>query len=142
MRAYLDTEFNGMGGELISLALVPEHDTLDNFYAALPCHSPVPWVAEHVIPKLKVNTVGLHVFKSLLHAYILLVLKSDEAHVDIYADWPDDFKYFCDLLITGPGEMMALPHGISFHFVDVKSEPNDPHNALSDAIALRGAVIG
>lgn len=45
---WLDTEFNGTGGALISLALIDEHDA--SVYFALPCDDPVPWVAEDVMP--------------------------------------------------------------------------------------------
>ena len=34
MRYFLDTEFNGFGGDLLSLALVPEHGA-DEFYVTL-----------------------------------------------------------------------------------------------------------
>ena len=53
MRYFLDVEFNGFGGDLISLALVPEDHTTEPFYEALPCADAVPWVAGHVIPVLQ-----------------------------------------------------------------------------------------
>ena len=52
MRYFLDTEYNGFGGALISLALVPEYGD-DEFYAILKCPDPiVAWVERHVIPYL------------------------------------------------------------------------------------------
>ena len=52
MRYFLDTEFNGFGGALISLALVPEHGDQE-YYATLPLPEPVhPWVERHVVPYL------------------------------------------------------------------------------------------
>ena len=35
MKLFLDTEFNGFGGKLISMALVPEDKTLPEFYKEL-----------------------------------------------------------------------------------------------------------
>ena len=44
MRYFLDTEFNGFGGQLLSLALVPE-DGGEEFYITLQHDGPFePWV--------------------------------------------------------------------------------------------------
>ena len=40
MRYFLDAEFNGFGGELISIALVPEDLSLTPFYEAIDCAEP------------------------------------------------------------------------------------------------------
>lgn len=51
MPLYLDTEFNGHGGELISMALASTGGT--HFYVELPLPQNVqPWIAENVVPKL------------------------------------------------------------------------------------------
>ena len=51
MRYFLDTEFNGFGGALLSLALVPEDG--QEFYVTLECDDPVfPWVERNVMPYL------------------------------------------------------------------------------------------
>jgi hypothetical protein len=42
MRYFIDAEFNGFGGQLISLALVPEDRDAVPFYEALPCTEPEP----------------------------------------------------------------------------------------------------
>ncbi|WP_141617552.1 hypothetical protein [Myxococcus sp. AB036A] len=53
MRYYLDTEFNGFGGELMSLALVPSDPALESFYVAVEWVGPTdPWVETHVVPYL------------------------------------------------------------------------------------------
>ncbi len=51
MRYFLDTEFDGVGGRLISLALVPE-DGGEEFYAVIAGDAEVPWVERHVMPYL------------------------------------------------------------------------------------------
>nr|MBP8234387.1 hypothetical protein [Rhizorhabdus sp.] len=53
MRYYLDTEFNGFGGDLLSLALVPEYGDQD-YYVVIPTDAPYhPWVEKHVVPYLE-----------------------------------------------------------------------------------------
>lgn len=142
MRYFLDTEFNGFGGQLISLALVPE-DSDQEFYASLPLPDDLhPWVAQHVVPYLR------HVPPAMDHE-----LTRDQAadHVAAYlsgdpeplicADWPDDIAHFCQLLLTGPGQMVTVPR-LTFELINAagfSSAANSrvPHNALHDARALR-----
>ena len=50
MRYFIDVEFNGFGGPLISLALAAEDPGTAPPYEALPCHVPEPWVVSHVLP--------------------------------------------------------------------------------------------
>ena len=50
MRLWIDTEYNGFRGALISMALVDEEGR--EWYEVLKCRSPSPWVAKHVMPKL------------------------------------------------------------------------------------------
>ena len=48
LRYFLDTEFNGFGGELLSLALVPDEGDRE-FYVVLPLPDTLdPWVERHV----------------------------------------------------------------------------------------------
>ena len=49
MKLFLDCEFNGFGGELISMALVDENERY--FYEVLPCINPTAWVLDNVIKK-------------------------------------------------------------------------------------------
>ena len=52
MRYFFDTEYNGFGGALLSLALVPE-DGGEEFYVTIACPDPLdPWVERNVIPYL------------------------------------------------------------------------------------------
>jgi hypothetical protein len=56
----------------------------------------------------------------------------------IIADWPDDIRYFCEALITGPGQCINLHHQIKFE-LDLSVNYNSlvPHNALHDARAIK-----
>ena len=62
------------------------------------------------------------------------------------ADWPEDIAHAARLLITGPGQMKPI-RSLRFELVDPHimgpGAPGDvPHNALSDARALRAMVLG
>ena len=147
MRYFLDTEFNGFGGALLSLALVPEDGT--EFYATLSWgESLLPWVERNVVPYLDHVPVGLVSPRlSRLDAAVALshYLAVDPAPA-IIADWPEDIAQFCNLLMTGPGEMVPVPP-ITFELVPLSrfstaANSAVPHNALHDARALREHVLG
>ena len=147
MRYFLDTEFNGFGGALLSLALVPEDG--GEFYATLACDDDVlPWVERNVVPYLDHVTVGLvspRVSRRDAAAELSHYLAVDPAPV-IVADWPEDIAQFCNLLMTGPGEMVPVPH-LTFELVPLggfSTAANSavPHNALHDARALKEHVLG
>jgi hypothetical protein len=147
MRYYLDTEFNGFGGELISLALVPEHGDQE-FYVVLPLPEPLhPWVERNVIPYLNAVPPGLDATtRSRIEAAheIAVYLRPDEDPV-IVADWPDDIAYFCALLVTKAGDMAPVGN-LRLEFVSspgfsTAAISKVPHNALHDARALRDFML-
>ena len=147
MRYFLDTEFNGFGGGLISLALVPEYGDQE-FYAVVPLdEAPVPWVAQHVLPYLGAVPPGMTadpIPRGEAARELALYLNGDEEPV-IVADWPDDIAYFCKLLMTGPGQMVTTGT-LRFLFLDntgfsTAENSRVPHNALHDARALRDFVL-
>ena len=115
MRYFLDTEFNGFGGALISLALVPEDG--EEFYATLAYEGALlPWVEQNVVPFLDHVPVGLE--STRLSRGDAAIALSHYLAIDpeplIVADWPEDIAQFCNLLMTGPGEMVPIPPD-SFH---------------------------
>lgn len=130
MSLYLDTEFNGFGGRLISMGLVSDVDG-EEFYEVLPLPSKVhPWVNEHVVPFLVKDSVSDHVFDHRLIHF----LRKHDAEI-IYADWPADFVYLLDRLYSDNGFM--FPVFPCFQLVNSgKLQSAVPHNALSDARAL------
>lgn len=140
MRYFLDAEFNGFGGQLISIALVPEDQAAAPFYEALPCAQPEPWVAEHVMPVLQTKPIARSEMIAKLGAY----LRDDEEPV-IVGDWPEDIAHLALLMVTGPGARMPAPTTI-FELLDLPlfdSERSSklPHNACHDAAALRDYVL-
>lgn len=146
MRHFLDAEFNGFGGPLISLAPVPEDRRANSFYEALPCAEPSTWVAEHVLPVLRTQPVSRPEMVERLAAYLTRDLEPV-----VVADWPEDVAQMALLLMTGPGHRMPLPR-LMFELLDLPlfdsaALSEVPHNACHDATASsrlcldRGAAI-
>ena len=147
MRYFLDTEFNGFAGELISLALVPEHGDQE-YYAVLPLPDHVhKWVERNVVPYLHavpVGSDGQQTSRLEAAAGLARYLAGDPDPV-IIADWPEDIAHFCALIVTAPGEMAPVG-SLRFEFLSspgfsTSVNSRVPHNALHDARALRDFVL-
>jgi hypothetical protein len=144
---FLDCEFNGFGGELISIALAGEvrEIYLCRPEAELNAMVPHPWVEEHVLPFLALpdarpEIVPLRDFGRTIQAF----LSSDPAP-EIVADWPEDLSHFMRCLILSPGQMVRIPD-LTMRLVNASAYPTDleaavQHNALWDARALRHARL-
>jgi hypothetical protein len=147
VRYFLDTEFNGFGGALLSLALVPE-DHGEELYITLACDDPLdPWVERHVMPYLDTVPEALRGprLKRRCAADALAHWLAHDDDALIVADWPEDLAQLAMLLITGPGRMMTVP-GLTLRFeplpgFSTAANSAVPHNALHDARALRDHVI-
>ena len=147
MRYFLDTEFNGFGGALLSLALVPEDGS--EFYVTLAFEGPVePWVERNVMPYLDHVPVGLVSprMKRPDAAIALAHYLAIDPAPHVVADWPEDIAQFCSLLMTGPGEMVPVPR-TTFELIPLSgfgTAANSvvPHNALHDARTLRDHLLG
>jgi hypothetical protein len=142
MRYYLDTEFNGIGGDLISLALVGEDGR--ELYLELPCLWPMPWVEQNVMPIIRCPGAEPMFCRDRHVGKLLEQFLATDLHPQIIADWPDDITYFCKALIVGPGQMVHIP-SLLFEMVRVDSYPTDlpgaiQHNALWDARTLRHKI--
>ena len=133
MRLFLDCEFNGFGGELISLALVDENN--QSFYEVLACQNPTPWVVEHVIPILNQAPISLERFQKQLQNFL-----NQYDAIEIIADWPEDFALFSRCLIVSAGRCLSLPPlkmQLWMQESNAKVASQQPHNALADAQALK-----
>lgn len=132
MRLWIDCEWNDYKGELISMALVAEDGR--EWYEVLDCLNPSPWVQMHVMPSLDAMSTAS---RGYMQASLLIFLSVYDG-VQIVADWPEDIKHFCDLLIVGPGERIPTPPLVMEVRRDINSEASElPHNALADARAMR-----
>jgi len=144
MRYFLDTEFNGWLGELISLAMVCEDGRELYLLNIDRLENTIDWVKENVMPILTVP--GADPLCSTLDQIgprIEEFFAGDKAP-HIVVDWPDDIKYLCEMLITGPGEMIRVPR-MTFELARVDAYPTAlpgavQHNALWDARALSLAL--
>jgi len=134
MNLFIDTEFNSFGGELMSIALVAKDFT--DFYEELKLPEIIhPWVAENVVPLLHNTPITRILLQNRLERFL-----RNYNHVNIIADWPEDIRYFCDLLITGPGTRIQYPR-MTLEIVKIDSHSEKPHHALYDAVGLRNAYM-
>jgi hypothetical protein len=146
LRYFLDTEYNGWGGALLSLALVP--DDGEELYLTLDWSGALEeWVERNVVPYLDTVPVSLvsprlsrqDAARAISHYF------AGDPQPLIVADWPEDIAYFNALLVTGPGVMTEVP-GLSFQFMPLSgfstaANSKVPHNALHDARSLRDHVL-
>lgn len=146
MRYFLDTEFNGFGGELVSFALVPEFGDHE-FYAVLPLPEDIhPWVERHVVPYLHMVPPGFdYALDPIAAAHEVATYLASDRNPVIVADWPDDIALFCKLLMIGPGDIVNIGH-LTFEYLSspgfsTANNSKVPHNALHDARALRNFVL-
>ena len=133
MKLFLDCEFNGFGGELISMALVDENERY--FYEVLPCINPTAWVLDNVIPILNKQTIDLKEFKENLFNFL-----NHYETIHIVADWPEDFSLFLTTLMLQQGVCMTTPK-LTMELWESDANlticSEIPHNALQDAFALK-----
>lgn len=138
MKLYIDTEFNGFGGELISMAIAAEDGK--EWYGVLTVPSKQnAWVSQHVIPFLAIeNYTGLPMGVSgFVNSFERFIIQYNGA--EVIADWPADLEHFC-YMMTYAGEKAGFRIPIECTMQLIRSgnlEPEIPHNALSDARALR-----
>ena len=133
MKLFLDCEFNGFGGELISMALVDENEKY--FYEVLPCMNPTSWVFNNVIPILNKQAIDLKTFKKKLFNFL-----NHYETIHIVADWPEDFSLFLTTLMLQQGVCMTTPK-LTMELwesnTNLTIDSEIPHNALQDAFALK-----
>jgi hypothetical protein len=147
VRYFLDTEFNGWGGVLLSLALVPE-DGGEEFYVTLDWSDELdPWVERNVIPYLDTVPecfVSPRLSRSDAATALAHYLAADPEPV-LVADWPEDIAQVSMLLLTGPGQMVPVPpltlRLLTLGNFSTAENSMVPHNALHDARALRDHIL-
>ncbi|WP_312809349.1 hypothetical protein [Agrobacterium cavarae] len=135
MRLYVDTEFNGFGGQLISMAVVSEDGR--EWYEVLPLPESIdPWVAKNVIPCLAKAPIDEMDWRLSLHDFLK---QFDEPTV--VADWYTDLVHFF-------GSFQGRDHAETFAYsckaelvVLDTYESEIPHNALSDARAIKNSIM-
>lgn len=135
LRVAIDCEFNGKGGELISMALVAEDGR--EFYEVVRIpEAPDPWVAANVLPILNKQPAGKALFQAKLRAFL-----AELGDPLIVSDWPVDIAYLCEWVIVGEYPMCTAPmiHAVSMSLPNTPASAI-PHNALEDARAICKAL--
>jgi len=134
MKIWLDTEFNGFGGNLISLGCVAEDGS--EFYEVVDCPAPTQWVRENVFPVIGKLPIAERDLRFKLASF----LNKFDA-IEIIADWAEDIEHFCRALLVADGQQSKIPP-ISMSIVENKNLNSAiPHNALEDARALMLSYI-
>ena len=139
---FLDTEFNGFGGELMSLGLVRQDGESLYLVYTRPVNME-DWVEKNVEPILYSVPEGatVHDVSWAEGSQMIADFLRNDRDITIITDWPDDIRYFCQAIITGPGMMVNLDN-IAFRMVRVDAYPTKlegavQHNALWDAMSLK-----
>ncbi len=148
---YIDCEFDGHNGPLLSIALVPQSD----YGASL--HITVkqgeisdPWVAENVVPILHRHAADESRIVSENHVGgVLREFIGDCDRLAIVADSPVDIGRFCRAISTGLDGGWASTGYPKMQFIveNVDCYPTElegaiQHNAWWDAMALRAKLEG
>lgn len=146
-RYFIDTEFDGHGGPLLSLAMIREDGS--SIYIRTFEEASDPWVIANVVPamhydwadvtmRIPINAVGNEILKHI----------GDDPQPVIIADSPVDIGRFCTALTTGRnGEWVSVEYPtICFQVHNVDCYPTDllgaiQHNAWWDAMALRHVML-
>lgn len=145
MRLYLDTEFNGFGGDLISLAVVSE--TGDHWYGIMSSmtydrkdYKLDPWVKENVIPNLKKDQANIVCESRAWFRASLFQFLDRFVRPTFVVDWYVDVKHLLSLF-DGDSHFSSKAYEFDVEFRMVKGglKSEIPHNALEDAYALRRA---
>ncbi len=128
----IDCEFNGMGGDLISLALVSvcgQHE----FYEVVEMKQPWDgWVKDNVRPIVGQYAIPYEAFQARLQEFLTPFAED----LWFIADYPDDIKYLMEAMLLGPGVSMDFSFNCR---VDERLHSRGskiPHNALEDARAI------
>ena len=145
-RFYLDCEFDGHNGPLLSLALVREDGR--SIHIRTTEQASDPWVIANVIPIMDSHEAGMSQWVPLnevgpsIRAFI-----GDCENPTIIADSPVDIGRFCRAISTGPdGEWASADcPSMSFEVRNIDCYPTNlegavQHNAWWDATALQAAV--
>jgi hypothetical protein len=133
MRLFIDTEFNGFGGELMSMAIVSEGG--DEWYEVLPLPEKIdPWVNSNVVPVLGNLPVSREYFR-----VSFLDFMSDFRNPTIIADWYTDLAHFF-AMFAGRDHTESVGYACKAELVLIDCcDSKVPHNALSDARAIKDA---
>ena len=149
MKYFLDCEFDGHSGPLLSLALVNEAPGGASVHIRTTARAADPWVRENVEPLMDFHAaswsreVELHEVGETIRKFL-----RDNGDLTIVADSVVDIARFCRALSTNrDGGWASVEGDMRFEVYDVAAYPTDvpgavQHNAWWDAMALRRKLTG
>lgn len=142
-RFYIDCEFDGHGGPLLSMAMVDENGIALHVKTTETARD--PWVIQNVVPLLDSHDADFIAECPVSHVgtWLRRMMEHSESPV-IVADSPVDIGRFCAALSTaehGGWASTDFPR-LTFEVHNVDCYPTDlpgavQHNAYWDAMALR-----
>lgn len=139
MRIFVDCEFNGFGGDLMSMALVPEDESIEPFYEVINLpngqkYAWTRWVWENVIPVLGKKAISREDFRFKFLEYL-----DQFDNPTICADWYTDLVHFFSTF-AGEDHFKSVGYACKSELVLIEHYHSKiPHNALEDAKAIRAA---
>ena len=142
---YIDCEFDGHNGPLLSLAIVQDSGRSLHFRVIDAPPVSDPWVSENVIPIMGKHgaTINWRGNANRL-GRVLRDFIGGNKHPVIIADSPVDIGRFCQAISTGEDGGWASTdyEGMTFEVHNVDCYPTDlpgavQHNAWWDAMALK-----
>lgn len=148
MKYYLDCEFDGHNGPLLSMALVRDDGLSIHIETTAVAYD--SWVIANVVPVMGENNATTHplVYVNGVGEIIREFIAPD-SHPIIIADSPVDIGRFCHAVMTtmGGNYMPNEWPQLSFEVHDVDCYPTAlvgavQHNAWWDAMALRHKLTG
>lgn len=143
-RYFIDCEFDGHNGPLLSIALV--RDDGKSWHIETNAKAQDPWVIANVVPLMEMQdaTVKWRGLPVNDVGEVLRVAIGDDQNPVIVADSPVDIGRFCSAISTSPqgGWASAEYPLMTFEVHNVDCYPTDlpgavQHNAWWDAVALR-----
>ncbi|AXQ69942.1 Rnase H [Caulobacter phage CcrSC] len=148
MRYYLDCEFDGHGGALLSMALYRKDARA--LYMVRDDAEQIAnnaWVCEHVLPVLRKSPSNIGIETIPITEFGPTLAKFFEGEQPfIVADWPADIIHFCQQLMIQPDKMAAVPNFVTQviripdAYADTPFKSAVRHNAMWDAIVLCDAI--
>lgn len=146
MRYYIDTEFDGHNGPLLSFAIVNDAGFGMHIRTTAEAHD--PWVIENVVSKMDEHDADMQALVAVNEVgYSLRYYIGNDQSPTIIADSPVDIARFCQAISTDKdgGWASADYPRMTFEVHNVDCYPTTlegavQHNAWWDAMALRALL--
>jgi len=139
MQYFVDCEFDGFHGALISMAVMREDG--ESVYMIFQSSATDPWVRDNVLPVLHDCPKKPQFCTKAKAAQLIESIIGGDSDPVFVTDWTADVRYLCDLMEYAPGQMIDTVPILQFVIVRTDAYPSEiedavQHNAWWDARAL------